>query len=211
MVVVINIYTMKRYLIIILISIVALTSCTKEQRKFKLTVEEASLQAVDQAYVLSPQLLADIIYSGSGMASYKFIDLRNPSKFENGHINGAINIPFRTMNKNNNCKTFIDQERVNIIYGASTEQAIFAGFFLQQLGIKNYFIILGSYDFIKNNIIDHYNIYSAHYNPEIAQYDYAKIVSETSGARNYSAKAKKPAAATNFKRKKKAAAGGGCD
>ncbi len=202
---------MKKYLVIIIIGIIALTSCTKEQRRFKLTVEEASKQAVDQAYVLSPQLLADILYSGSDLATYKFIDLRNPSKFENGHIEGAINIPFRTMNKNNNCKTFIDQGRVNIIYGESTEQAIFAGFFLQQLGVKNYFIILGSYDFIKNNIIDNYNIYSAHYNPEIVQYDYAKIVSETSGAQNYSAKTKKPTGTATFKRKKKSAAGGGCD
>ncbi|MCK5846544.1 MAG: hypothetical protein KAG84_03835 [Bacteroidales bacterium] len=202
---------MKKYFIILIISIVAFTSCTKEQRRFKLTVEEASKQASEQAYVISPQLLADILYSGSELSSYKFIDLRNPSKFENGHIEGAINIPFRTMNKNNNCKTFISQDRVNIIYGESTEQAIFAGFFLQQLGIKNYFIILGNYDFIKNNIIEHYNIYSAQYNPEIAQYDYAKIVSETSGARNYSAKSKKPSSAVTFKRKKKAAAGGGCD
>ncbi len=202
---------MKIYLITILVSIIALSSCNKEQRRFSLTVEEASKQAVDQEYVLAPQLLADILYSGSDLDTYKFIDLRNPSKFENGHIEGAINIPFRTMNKNNNCKTFIDQNRINIIYGESTEQAIFAGFFLQQLGIKNYFIILGSYDFIKDNILDHYNIYSAHYNPEIAQYDYAKIVSETSGARNYSAKTKKPAGVATFKRKKKSAAGGGCD
>ena len=140
---------MKKYLIIILVSIIALSSCNEEQRRFSLTVEDASKQAVDQEYVLSPQLLADILYSGSNLDTYKFIDLRNPSKFENGHIEGAINIPFRTMNKNNNCKTFIDQNRTNIIYGESTEQAIFAGFFLQQLGIKNYFIILGSYDLYK--------------------------------------------------------------
>lgn len=202
---------MKTYLIIILVSIIALSSCTEEKRRFSLTVDEASKQAIDQAYVIPPQLLANILYSGSNLDSYKFIDLRNPSMFENGHIEGAINIPFRTMNKNNNCKTFIDQDRINIIYGESPEQSIFAGFFLQQMGIKNYFIILGSYDFIKNNIIDHYNIYSAHYNPEIAQYDYAKIVSETAGAQKYSAKTKRPVGVATFKRKKKSAAGGGCD
>ena len=203
---------MKKYIFIYLVGIIAFTSCsTKQSRSFVMTPTEAAKHANSQANVISPQMLGDIYYSDMSTANYQFVDLRTPSKFENGHIHEAINIPFRTMTKNNNCKVFLDQNIVNIIYGESTEQVIFAGFFLQQIGIKNYFIVLGNYQFIKDNIIDHYNVYSAAYNPEIAQYDYAKIVKETAGAQNYSASAKASKPKIAIKRKKKAAAGGGCD
>ena len=203
---------MKKYIFIYLVGIFALTACgTKQSRSFTMTPIEAAQHANSQANVISPQLLGDIYYSDKSTSNYQFVDLRTPKVFENGHIEGAINIPFRTMTRNHNCTVFLNQNIVNIIYGESTEQVIFAGFFLQQIGVKNYFIALGNYDFINDNIIEHYNVHSAAYNPEIAQYDYAKIVKETAGAQNYSSsvKSKKPKVA--IKRRKKAAAGGGCD
>lgn len=204
---------MKKYIFIYLIGVLAFSSCSNsKKRSFMLTPQEAASVAKSEAEVISPQLLADIYYSQGESSNYQFVDLRTPKVFENGHIKGAINIPFVTMTKNDNCKTFLNQDHINIIYGETTEQTIFAGYLLQQLGLKNYFIVLGDYNFIKNNIIDNYNVYSAHYNPEIAQYDYAKIVAETAGAQNYSAgSTSKPKVAAPIKRKKKAAAGGGCD
>ena len=203
---------MKKYIFIYLIGILAFSSCSNsKKRSFVLTPKEAAAEATSEAEVISPQLLADIYFSQNESANYQFVDLRTPKVFENGHIKGAINIPFVTMTKNNNCKTFLSQDHINIIYGENSEQTIFAGYLLKQMGLKNYFIILGNYDFIKNNIIDHYNVYSAHYNPEIAQYDYAKIVAETAGAQNYSVSTSKPKVSAPIKRKKKAAAGGGCD
>ncbi len=204
---------MKKYIFIYLIGVLAFSSCSNsKKRSFLLTPKEAAAVAKSEANVISPQLLADIYYSQDKTTNYQFVDLRTPKVYENGHIKGAINIPFVTMTKNDNCKTFLNQDHINIIYGETTEQTIFAGFLLQQLGLDNYFIVLGNYNFIKNNIIDHYNVYSAPYNPEIALYDYAKIVSETAGAQNYSAAASsKPKMAAPIKRKKKAAAGGGCD
>lgn len=205
---------MKKYIFIYLIGVLALTSCNNSHnRTFLLTPKEAAANARSETNVISPQLLADVYYSEDLKAHYQFVDLRTPKIFENGHIKGAINIPFKTMTQNNNCNIFLNKNKVNIIYGETTEQAIFAGFLLQQIGLKNYYIVLGNYDFIKDNIIDHYNIYSAHYNPEIALYDYAKIVSETAGVQNYSTSTVSPksAVAAPIKRKKKTAAGGGCD
>lgn len=204
---------MKKYIFICLIGVLALSSCNNSKRSFLLTPKEAALKASSEANVISPQLLADIYYSEGLTANYQFVDLRTPKIFENGHIKGAINIPFKSMTKNNNCKIFLDPDKINIIYGETSEQTIFAGFLLQQLGLKNYYIVLGNYDYIKDNIIDHYNVYSAPYNPEIAQYDYAEIVSETAGAQNYSnTDSNTPSkAAAPIKRKTKTAAGGGCD
>ncbi len=204
---------MKNYLIIYLAGImIALSACSGSQRKtFKMTPKEAIREGNSQTNVISPQLLADIYYGNTENTNYKYIDLRPPDVFENGHMRGAINIPFKSMTKNDNCKTFLDPDNVNIIYGSSPEQVIFAGFILKQIGVKNFFIVLGNYDFIKENITDHYNVYSAPYNPEIAQYDYAKIVAVTAGAQNYSVSSTAAKPALKIKRKKKEAAGGGCD
>ena len=203
---------MKQYLIIYLVGLLALSSCnTKQDIRFKLSPEEAAQEANSGSYVISPELLGDIYYSMDKSSNYQFIDLRTPLLYDNGHLKGAINIPFTALSHNHNCETFISQKHINIIYGESTEQVIFAGFLLQQLGIQNYFIILGDYDFIENNIIKHYNVLSAPYNPEIAQYNYAKIVKETAGSQNYSGGGKTAKPTLHIKRRKKAAAGGGCD
>jgi hypothetical protein len=130
--------------------------------------------------------------------------------FENGHVKGAINIPFQNMTKNDNCKPFFEGDYTHIIYGSSPEEVIFAGFLLKQIGVNNYFVVLGDYDFIKNNIIDNYNVYSAPYNPEIALYDYAHIVKETAGA-EFAPSNQTSQPAIKIQRRKKEAAGGGCD
>lgn len=190
----------------------ALTSCNLAPKKtFKLSPKEALEQANNQANVISPQLLADIYYTKSSESNYRFIDLRPPNVFENGHVEGAINVPFKNMTAGDNCRPFFANDYINIIYGSSPEQVIFAGFMLKQIGVNNYFIVLGDYGFIKDNIIDNYNVYSAPYNPEVALYDYAYIVAETAGAQNQtqSNQASKPA--IKIQRRKKEAAGGGCD
>lgn len=190
----------------------ALSSCNLAPKKtFKLSPKEALEQANNQANVISPQLLADIYYTKSSKSNYRFIDLRPPNVFENGHVEGAINVPFKNMTVGDNCRPFFANDYINIIYGSSPEQVIFAGFMLKQIGVNNYFIVLGDYDFIKDNIIDNYNVYSAPYNPEVALYDYAYIVAETAGAQNQtqSNQASKPA--IKIQRRKKEAAGGGCD
>ncbi len=203
---------MKKYVIIFLVGLIALSSCNLSPKKsFKLSPKEALAQANDQANVISPQLLADIYYTKSSAHNYRFIDLRPPNVFENGHVEGAINIPFQNMTKGDNCRPFFAGDLINIIYGSSPEQVIFAGFMLEQIGVNNYFIVLGDYDFIKENIIDNYNVYSAPYNPEIALYDYAHIVAETAGAQNQSQSNQMSKPAIKIQRRKKEAAGGGCD
>lgn len=199
-------------MIIYLVGLLLVSSCNLSPKKnFKLSPKEALAQANNQENVISPQLLADIYYTQGSEQNFRFIDLRPPNVFENGHVEGAINIPFQTMTKGDNCRPFFADDLINIIYGSSPEQVIFAGFMLKQIGVNNYFIVLGDYGFIRDNIIENYNVYSAPYNPEIALYDYAHIVAETAGAQGQSLSNQVSKPAIRIQRRKKEAAGGGCD
>jgi len=202
-----------RYLLLFtVIASLAFTSCGYQQkRKFVLTPEESIKEANSQSNVIPADILADIIHMDDTTLNYRFIDLRPQQEFELEHINGAINIPFNSFTKNNNCHVFFENDHINILYGSSTEEVVFAGYILKQLNIKNFFITLGNYNFIKENIIDHYNVRSAYYNPEIPKYDYKEIMSKANKSGVKSGSSTKKVVAAPIKRRKKEAAGGGCD
>ena len=202
-----------RYLIIFtVIASLAFTSCGyQKKKKFVLTPEEAIKVANSQTNVIPAEILGDIIHMEDTTLNYRFIDLRPQQEFELEHLKGAINIPFNSFTKNNNCHVFFDKDHINILYGSSTEEVVFAGFILKQLNIKNFFITHGSYDFIKENIIDHYNVRSAYYNPEIPKYDFKEIMAKANKSGVKANKSTVKTVAVPIKRRKKEAAGGGCD
>ncbi|MBN2746903.1 MAG: hypothetical protein JXR34_09265 [Bacteroidales bacterium] len=201
---------MKSILIIVVLAL-AITSCKVDPKKrFVLSPKEALVAANHQTNIITPHMLADILYVEDSTLKYTFVDLRSPLEFDAGHIRGAINIPFSSITKNNNCRTFLEKDAINILYGSSTEEVVFAGFILQQIGVRNFFIVHGNYDFIKEHIIDNYHVLSANYNPETPKYDFAELVRA-----GKSGETKVKAPAQNFQPvksgKKKEAAGGGCD
>jgi len=202
-----------RYLLLFtVIASLAFTSCGyKKEKKFILTPEESIKLANSQANVIPATTLADIIHMDDTTLNYRFIDLRPHQEFELEHLKGAINIPFNSFTKNNNCKVFFEGDHINILYGSSTEEVVFAGFILKQLNIKNVYITHGNYDFIKQNIVDHYNVRSAYYNPEIPKYDYKEIMANANKEGASSSKSTIKVIAAPIKRRKKEAAGGGCD
>lgn len=202
-----------KYLIIFIaaFSLVA-TSCRVDPKKrFVLSPKEALKAANNQTNIITPHMLADILYVKDSTLNYKFVDLRPPLEFEAGHIEGAINIPFSSITKNNNCKTFLDKDAINILYGSSTEEVVFAGFILSQIGVKNFFIVHGNYSFIKKNIIDNYHVMSANYNPENPKYDFAEMVSKGKGGESTGTIAPTNKMSPATSKKKKESAGGGCN
>jgi rhodanese-related sulfurtransferase len=203
---------MKYFILIISVFALVFSSCRVDPKKrFVLSPKEALVAANHQTNVLSPHLLADILYVEDSSLNYVFVDLRNPLEYESGHIEGAINIPFTSMTKNNNCNTFLDKDAINIIYGSSTEEVVFAGFILQQIGVKNFFIVHGNYKHIKENILDKYQVLSASFNPETPKYDFKELVSAGKQGTKSNPKKKEAAIAAPITRKTVEESGGGCD
>ncbi|MBN2664114.1 MAG: rhodanese-like domain-containing protein [Bacteroidales bacterium] len=158
--------------------ILGFSSCSNDKKEFKYSVPEAFEFAQNVKY-LDIETVVDIILSYDTI-NYIFVDVREPHDYINGHIMNAINLPLKSLS-GNNTKIFCQNDLIYLIYGYDGSQAAMVYTYLMQLGIKNVAPLGGGYDYIYNNIISSFNIKSATYDDEIAKYNFAKIVSETSG------------------------------
>ncbi|OIO99722.1 MAG: hypothetical protein AUJ98_10295 [Bacteroidetes bacterium CG2_30_33_31] len=179
---------------------------------YELNPKAALAYAITDSNIISPELLASLIYAQDPKANYQFVDLRNPQDYDNEHVDGAINIPLSKIVNINNCNVLLDKNKIYIFYAATSDQAIIAGNVIRQVGIKNFLVSKGDFNYIKNNILDAYKINSANYDSEKPAYDYAKVIAESSGPNVSSASRSSTAPVSAVpKTKKKESAGGGCN
>jgi rhodanese-related sulfurtransferase len=84
----------------------------------------------------------------------KFIDARSPEEFEEGHIKGAINIPFYGSENYLNVISKLNKNEVHVTYCSSSECDVstLSGDELFEMGLNRVYIFIGGYDeWIKNN------------------------------------------------------------
>jgi rhodanese-related sulfurtransferase len=207
---------MKNLIKLFSISLVVLlfTSCgeTPSDAKYDLTPRQALTYAETNEDVLSLDEFTDMVYRAQDYTNVQFIDLRTPLEFDAGHLPGAVNIPLKSLVNRDNCEVMLDNKKVNVLYGATGDQAVEAGLLLKMVGINNFKICPADWSFVKNNMQNKYSIYTGVFNNEKPRYDYAKVVAETAGAAVSAGSSSAPAPAKPIiKRKKKEAGGGGCD
>lgn len=177
------------------------------EMKFELSREETLTEVIKKIKVIQPEQVMEIIKSNN--QGYQFIDLRSPKEFNLNHIEGAINIPVHDLLKSENKEILNPVEKMNILYGATVEDACPSWLILQQLNFSNNSIMLGGYDLVKSNIIDKYAPDEVWFKNEVAKYNYAQIVKETAGAGS-SSTSSAPKKKSPIKRKKKKRVAGGC-
>jgi len=158
--------------------IFGMASCSNDKNEFKYSVSEAHEFAQNVNY-LSIDKVVDIILSNDTI-NYLFVDIRDPHDYINGHIMNAINLPLKNLH-GNNIDVFCENNIIYLIYGDDGSQAALVYTYLRQLGVDNVLPIGGGYNYIYNNVISSFNIKSATYDDEIAKYNYAETVLETSG------------------------------
>jgi len=197
------------------LALVVLSSCgeTPSDAKYDLSPKEALAYAQTNEDVLPMEEVVDMYFRIEDYPNVQFIDLRTPLEFDQNHMPGAINVPLKSLVMRENCSVMLVNDKVNVLYGKTGDQAVEAGLLLKQVGINNFKICPADYSFLKNNLMDKYDVHNGVYNNEIARYDYAKVVAETAGAVASAggSSAPAPAAKPIIKRKKKEAGGGGCD
>ncbi|SEH05433.1 rhodanese-like domain-containing protein [Candidatus Venteria ishoeyi] len=194
--------------VFLFVIIVGFITTKEPEHKYVISITEMQAAVLDQKESLSPEESIKILYSHS--PEYRFIDLRNPHDYINGHIEGAVNIPLQNLLSEEYASLLEDESITNILYAYSQSQACGPWMLLKQLGYNNNRIMLGGYNFIKNNVMDNFTLRSNNYQDELAKYDYAKVVKETSGGLNVGSKSKAKKALPVARKKKKKAAAGGC-
>ena len=188
----------------------AFSSCTKYNFKFQKSVEE-SVESMQNAELLSLDKLIEVVVTVD-TNNYQFVDIRNPHEFSNGHILNAVSYPLKNLYAEK-CEVFCDNEKIFLIYGENVSQARLAYSYLKQIGVDNIYAVGGGYDFIVENIIKNFGVRSNSYDDEIAKYDYAKVIAQTSGSVVIGSDAGSNDAppVTIVKRKKKDGNVGGCE
>lgn len=175
--------------------------------KFELSQEETLATILNHLQVIQPEKVNEILTTND--QGYQFIDLRSPKEYNLHHIAGAINIPIHDILKSENKELLNPSDKMNILYGATVEDACPSWLILQQLNYKNNSIMLGGYDLVKSNIIDKYAPDDVWFKNELARYDYAEIVKQTSGGdASTSSSSSEPKKSPIIQKKKKGVAGG---
>lgn len=178
------------------------------EKKFKLSQEETLSVITSNLQVIQPEKIKEILETND--QSYQFIDLRTPQEFNLHHLPGAINIHIHDILNSENEALLSPTDKMNILYGATVEDACPAWVILKQLDYKNNSIMLGGYTLVKSNVIDKYAPDDVWFKNEVAKYDYAEIVKETAGAGSVSSSKSSTRKVPIIKRKKKKGVAGGC-
>ena len=188
-----------------------LTSSCRHKTKSWIYPDTATYFKSFDTRTLSIGQLTNIIFSEDTI-HFRLIDVRTPHQYQNGHLLHTVNVPLRDM-ANPDYYNILNQDKViNVFYGEDASQARLAGMIISHYGLKNNVAALGGYKFIKNHMLNRFGIYSANYNDEKPEFDYAKIIAETVGAGSSSiSSAGAPPLPKPIAHKKKKPGSGGCD
>ena len=120
---------MRKVIIILLLCIILVTGCTKGEN----TINSSRKEMIDK--ILSEN-------------NYVIVDVRTEDEYNSGHIKGAVNIPYDTINK----YTELDKSKTIFVYcksGARSSKA-----YLTLKNLKYDVVNLGSYDNAKKYLIN---------------------------------------------------------
>jgi len=151
----------------------------KPEYKYELDLETSLQEVINDTTLLRPEKAISII--NNKHSQYRFIDLRNPAEFTKGHLESAINIPFKDLLSQEYESILNQEEFVNVLYAETELEAKEAKLLLRQIGYINNIVMLGGYQFVTNFIMDGYKTKSGLYPDDKTAYDYAKIVKNTKG------------------------------
>lgn len=181
-----------------------------KQPEYVYNVSEESMleEVLTFKQTVGPEKTMDIVFNENPL--YQFIDLRSKPEFLKGHLKGAINIPISHILDKEYEGILNQDSKINILYYSDHCGACGPWMILRQLGYKNNKVLLGGYDYVNEYILNNYSPLSGNFKNEKAQYDYAKVISETAGSKVSSSSDSKPSATPVKKKKKEASEEGGC-
>jgi rhodanese-related sulfurtransferase len=204
-------------ILLFLVIATSFTSCNEEVKQdYVLSPEEILSFYVNggktnSKFALTEEEFADIVLL-KDTVNYQFIDVRSAHKFIGSHLPDAINIPLsKKFLCDANMKQLNQDKKMLVLFGKNSQQAVATFLLLKQLGFKNMKVALGGYHYSKGYLMNNFGMRTGVYNDEIARYDYAKVVAETSGAGSVTASSSSaPKRKKKVVKRKKKAVSGGC-
>ncbi len=196
-------------LIFVAIIVLGFIFMPKPKKEYHLSQEKMLEKLLVHEGVIGPEKIVDLIYEPND--KYQFIDLRSAPEFLIGHLPNAINIPISHMFDKEYQKILKQTDKINVLYYSNHAGACGPWMILNQIGYKNNIIMLGGYDYVNESIINRFSPMSGSFREEKAKYDFARIISQTSGGKSTAVGNENKTANTPVIRKKTSkSTGGGC-
>jgi phage shock protein E len=200
------------YILITVISliIIGLILFKKEPFHYQISVEEMHARLLKSDHMFTPEQFADAYFGND--SSFRFIDLRSSPEYLEGHIKNAIHIPIHKILEPEYKHIFDQDKKINVLYHYDHCHACGPWMLLTQLGYQNNKILMGGYNYVKQNVIDNFTPLSGNYKDENAKYDYNLIFNQTQGNTNSNTQnsSDNPTVSPVIKKQKKDKSGGGC-
>ena len=204
-----NISVKKAGRFIIFFGVVAFfAACGSSTTTYNIKASEMIGDLATKEYLLPPTPAAKII--NSDRANYRFIDLRTRREYDNGHIEGAININTHDILEDKNLELLRDEKYINVLYHSNHAKACSPWMLLRQLGMSNNKLLVGGYDYAKEFIIDKNAPESGHYRDEGEWFDFPEEMKNASGGKAITSPETVAPLLQPVKKKKKKSAEGGC-
>jgi rhodanese-related sulfurtransferase len=119
---------------------------------YEISVESA-LEALEQADNMVGLDQAQKMINSED--AYVLVDLRNQVEYNQGHLEGAVSVPFAELLTEESLAFFLDQSAKHfILYGNAASQASNAWMMLRQVGLEQVKFIPGTYDVVANTIAE---------------------------------------------------------
>ncbi len=107
---------------------------------------------------------------------FLIVDLRSTISFKKDHLPGAINIPEEDLLNRNHRRTLKDKKPV-LLYAAQEHRAVAAQALLLGMGYEDVRIIPGSFETIRENVLEGFNPHNAFYSSDKARFDFPRYMS----------------------------------
>jgi rhodanese-related sulfurtransferase len=115
---------------------------------------------------------------------YKLIDLRSEDEFNEGHLPGAINIPYKNLLNKESLRTLRKMKEMPVLYGSSESQSQTALLLLIAKGIdKNILTVGGNYQTALKYAVQEFHPSRNHFREEKAGFDYPRFFRNGASAR----------------------------
>lgn len=115
-----------------------------------------------------------LLRNGEGQ-DYLLVDLRNTEEYEQGHVPGAINIPYSELLDRNHLRKLRNGARV-LLYSDAEHITAAAQVILVGQGVENIRMIPGGFNSIRQYVLEGFNPTRAFYSEDKARFDFPRFM-----------------------------------
>ncbi|MBS4012855.1 MAG: rhodanese-like domain-containing protein [Bacteroidetes bacterium] len=157
-----------------LVIILALVFHWFTTKSYKTNKKDVLNEITNESSIMPFAELNDIINS-ERIKDFIFVDIRTEEEFEEGHIEGSVNVPFNDILSKKSKKVF-KKDKTKVIIANKESDAHVARTTLVGNGFENILVLSGNYSMVIKHVIEKFNPAYGYYSEDKAKFDYPRYI-----------------------------------